>query len=197
MFEVVVGTRSQLGPALFTALARYRYEVFIKGQGWRLPCAQGLELDAFDCDETVHVLACNARREIVGCARLIPTDRPFLLGEVFAHLMGQTPLPCSGSVWELSRFSSWQVQGARHRQSWQGTTAFMSRVLDVACALGARRLIAFSAPGNERLLKRMGVVTQRIAPAQQVDGFCVAPFWIEVADTGSVADRRGLAWRTG
>lgn len=183
MLEVIASTRSDMSPALFKALARYRYEVFVKGLGWALPCAEGLEVDAFDRPDTVYVLARDSRQEIVGCARLIPTDRPFLLGEVFPQLMGDTPLPSSSTVWELSRFASRRLLSRRAKviRAWHDTTWLMSKVIDIAQTLGARRLIAFSAPGNERLLRRMGVSTHRIAGPQMVDDLPVVPFWINVA----------------
>ncbi|MCP2073168.1 UNVERIFIED_ORG: N-acyl-L-homoserine lactone synthetase [Pseudomonas lini] len=183
MLEVIASTRSEMSPALFKALARYRYDVFVKGLGWALPCAEGFEVDAFDRPDTVYVLARDSRQEIVGCARLIPTDRPFLLGEVFPQLMGDTPLPSSSTVWELSRFASRRPLSRRAQvmRAWHDTTWLMSKVIGVAQTLGARRLIAFSAPGNERLLRRMGVSTHRIAGPQMVNEFPVVPFWINVA----------------
>ncbi|HDS0919398.1 TPA: GNAT family N-acetyltransferase [Pseudomonas putida] len=182
MLEVIVGNRGQMCPSVFSALTRYRYEVFVEQMGWALPCAKGEEVDQFDRPDTVYVLARDASREIVGCARLIPTDRPFLLGEVFPYLMGDTPLPSSRRVWELSRFSSRRLLPRRVKsvQVWHETTSFVRSVMGVASALGAKRLIAFSAPGNERLLKRMGVSTQRIAQPQLVQDLPVVPFWIDI-----------------
>ena len=56
----------------------------------------------------------------------------------------------------------------------------MRNVIGVAHELGARRLIAFSAPGNERLLRRMGVTTRIISQPQLVDDLPVVPFWIDI-----------------
>lgn len=140
MLEVITSTRSDMSPALFKALARYRYEVFVKGLGWALPCAEGLEVDAFDRPDTVYVLARDSRQEIVGCARLIPTDRLFLLGEVFPQLMGDTPLPSSSTVWELSRFASRRLLSRRAQviRAWHDTTWLMSKVIGIAQTLWQR-----------------------------------------------------------
>ena len=56
------------------------------------------------------------------------------------------------------------------------------QVIDVARSKGAFRLIAFTAVGNERLLKRMGVNTRRISAPQLIDNKSVVPFWIEIDD---------------
>ncbi|WP_437881578.1 acyl-homoserine-lactone synthase [Pseudomonas sp. LRF_L74] len=190
---MIVGNRVQMCPAVFLALTRYRYEVFVEQMGWALPCAKGEELDQFDQPDTVYVLTRDASREIVGCARLIPTDRPFLLGEVFPQLMGATPLPSSKQVWELSRFSSRRSLDYRMKsaQGWHDTTWLMRNVISVVHTLG-RRLIALSASGNECLLRRMGGSTQRIAQPQLVDDLPVVQFWIDIGRCSCVlsAQRR-------
>lgn len=59
MLAAVTGTVSDLLPGMEAALAKYRYQVFVKELGWPLPCEKGIELDAFDRSDTVYVLACN------------------------------------------------------------------------------------------------------------------------------------------
>ncbi|WP_053214145.1 hypothetical protein [Pseudomonas sp. Q12-87] len=58
----------------------------------------------------------------------------------------------------------------------------VKEVIDVARSKGAFRLIAFTAVGNERLLKRMGVNTRRISAPRLIDNKSVVPFWIEIDD---------------
>ncbi|AOE67381.1 N-acylhomoserine lactone synthase [Pseudomonas fluorescens] len=184
MLTAITGTVGELLPGMARALANYRYEVFVKTLGWPLHCEEGIELDAFDRPDTVYVVACDRDREIFGCARLLPTNGPYLLGEVFPHLMGASSLPFSPGIWELSRFAISQPKGQvlTAAQAWKNTVTLVREVIDVARSKGAFRLIAFSAVGNERLLKRMGVNTRRISPPHLIDNQSVVPFWIEIDD---------------
>jgi len=182
MLNAVTGTVSDLLPGMASALAKYRYEIFVKELGWPLRCEEGVELDAFDRPDTVYVLACDNNQEVFGCARLIPTHRPYLLAEVFPHLMEGNPLPSSSDVWELSRFAISKPKGqvVSAEQAWKNTVKLVREVIEVARSKGAFRLIAFTAVGNERLLKRMGVNTRRISAPQLIDDKPIVPFWIEI-----------------
>ena len=53
----------------------------------------------------VYVVGEEAGR-VVGCARLLPTTRPYLLGEVCPQLLNGMPPPSSPEIWELSRFAA-------------------------------------------------------------------------------------------
>ena len=55
--------------------------------------------------QTVYVIAVDHTDRIRGSARLLPTDQPYLLGEVFPSLLECEP-PSSREVWEMSRFTS-------------------------------------------------------------------------------------------
>ena len=48
MFTMVAGEARELQPGLESALAAYRYRVFVKELGWPLPVQDGLERDDFD-----------------------------------------------------------------------------------------------------------------------------------------------------
>ena len=103
--DIITGTQATLAGEMMNGLARFRYRIFVEMLGWDLPCRDGLELDQFDREDTVYLVA-RKDAEVVGTARLLPTHRPYLLGEVFPQLMGQQPLPKDPAVWELSRFTA-------------------------------------------------------------------------------------------
>lgn len=182
MLNLVSGRSAELGPDLKLQLARYRHKVFIEGLGWPLPSVDGMDRDQFDHAETVYVIATGESGEVAGCGRLLPTDQPYLLGEVFPTLMGGAPLPRTPDVWELSRFAITTpcCEVLTARQAWENTCSLMAEIVRVAGSYGARRLIAFSVLGNERLLRRMGVNVHRAAPPQMIDGKLTLPFWVEI-----------------
>lgn len=182
MFTTAAGTAGELHSGIEAALAAYRYRVFVEELGWPLPSRDGLERDEFDRVDTLYVVARDEHGRVCGCGRLLPTDKPYLLSEVFPELMGGLPLPASPTIWELSRFSASPPPNVLLSavDAWRKTCALMREVVRVAIAQGAERLIAFSAVGNERLLRRMGVNVHRVAAPQLIDGKPVLAFWIEL-----------------
>ncbi len=89
-----------------TSLAQYRHKVFVETLGWQLQAQNGQELDQFDRDDTVYVVALDETRKIIGVARSPCSTRPYLLRKVFLQLMYGLALPCCTEVWELSRFAA-------------------------------------------------------------------------------------------
>ncbi|MGQ5524301.1 acyl-homoserine-lactone synthase [Chitinimonas sp. PSY-7] len=189
MLQMVSGTRAELQEEMEISLARFRYRVFVQELGWPLPTDDELERDAFDRDDTVYVVARNASGEICGCGRLLPTTHPYLLSEVFPELVGDMSLPRASDIWELSRFAISAPQGVHltSTEAWQNTCLLMANIVNTATQQGAARLIAFSAVGNERLLRRMGVNVHRISTPRLIDGKPVLAFWIEIDDQTKTA----------
>lgn len=193
--EFVSGEREGLPPGVFPALSRYRYDVFVTRLGWDLPATGGIELDQFDRRDTVYVAARDKRERIAGCARLLPTTRPYLLGDVFPQLLGGAAPPRQADVWELSRFSALDLE-----EPSSGLGAFPSSVaadllyasLRCASARGARRLVTVSPLGVERLLRSLGVKARRAGPPMSVNGHRLIACWIDIeAGAGSWAQQNG------
>jgi acyl homoserine lactone synthase len=185
MFTVVKGTGSQLVPGLETALAVYRYEIFVETLRWQLPVENGLELDQFDLPETSYVIVQDAHGAVCGCARLLPTTRAYLLDEIFPGLMSGAPPPHAPEIWELSRFST-KVVGEKTPPSRDEARKrfcdLFSAVVEMAIELGAVRLITFTAVGIERILRSIGMHAHRVGPPQLIDGEPVLALWIELDD---------------
>ena len=183
--DVVVGTPSTLAHDTMHRVALYRHRIFVEMLGWDLPGRRdGLELDQFDRDDTMYVIARHSD-EVVGVARLLPTHRPYLLGEVFPQLMGGLPLPHSPDVWELSRFTATDLsakpaEGATRQMSSPVAVGLLRTVLGFAARSGVHRLITVSPLGIERLLRRNGFMAHRAAPPVLLDGHAVYACWIEV-----------------
>lgn len=181
-----------------TGVARYRHKVFVETLGWQLQCQNGLEYDQFDRDDTVYVVAQNAAEQIVGTARLLPTNRPYLLGEVFPQLMNGLAVPDSAEVWELSRFAAVDFNAATSSALAQFSSpiavGLLRTALTHAASLGAKQLITVSPLGIERLLRKAGFRAHRAGPPMLVDGSPIFACWIDVLHRDDHASRQtGLA----
>ena len=179
--EFIAGTSEHLSEELFVGLAQYRHKVFVEMLGWDLPVQAGLELDQFDRPDTIYVVAREEER-VVGVARLLPTVRPYLLGEVFPQLMGGVSPPCSPTVWELSRFAAVDFRNSPSGQFSSPTAVgLFHAALRCARKNGAERVITVSPLGIERLLRKGGISSYRAAPPQIIDGHPIFACWIELS----------------
>ena len=168
----------------FKQLAHYRHKVFIDTLGWQLSTQDNIEIDQFDRADTEYVTVKNAAGHICGCARLLPTTRPYLLSEIFPQLLNGQPAPNSPDVWELSRFASIDftssTQSAHSNMSAPATIDLLQAAISHAATQGAKRLIAVTVVGAERLLRKTGYKVHRAGPPMKVDGFWVVACWVKI-----------------
>lgn len=143
----------------------------------------GFERDQYDRDDTVYVVGRDEAGSICGCARLLPTTRPYLLKDLFPSLLAQgMDAPESPAVWELSRFAASPLAMG---QSESGALSWVFRpmlasVVRCAAQLGARQIIGVTYLSMERLFRRIGVHAHRAGPAQCIDGRMVVACWIDI-----------------
>lgn len=182
--NVISGNVATLPQQLFSAVGNYRSKVFIETLGWDLKTRNGEELDQFDRADTLYVVSQDSFGEVNGCARLLPTDQPYLLGEVFPELMHGLPIPCSPDIWELSRFAAVdfnkQTSSALSQFSSEVAVNLLRESIAFAAAHGAKRLITVSPLGIERLLRRAGFHCHRAARPLIIDGHPIFACWIEI-----------------
>ncbi len=182
--KVISGVSGGLSEDLFDKVSSYRHKVFIEMLGWELQTKNGVELDQFDRPDTLYVIAQDDEGTINGCARLLPTDRPYLLGEVFPQLLNGQPLPASPEVWELSRFAAvdfnTQTSSALGQFSSEIAVSLLRHSIVCAAKQGAKRLITVSPLGVERLLRRAGFHSHRAGPPMIISGHPIVACWIEI-----------------
>jgi len=183
---VIAGSPKALTHETYCKVGQYRQKVFIETLGWDLPTHDGMEFDQFDRPDTLYVVSHDDAGEVNGCARLLPTHRPYLLGDVFPQLMNGQPVPCSPDIWELSRFAAvdFNARGGSALAQFSSGIAVQLLRQAMACAAehGAKRLITVSPIGIERLLRHTGVHAHRAGPPMIVDGHPIFACWIEVDD---------------
>lgn len=181
----ISGNSTSLRPAVMEPVANYGRQFFIVEKlGWQLQCEGGIEYDQFDRVDTQYVIAQNTEKEIIGTARLLPTQRPYLLGEVFPQLMNGLAVPASEDVWELSRFAALDFNAlatsAMAQFSSPIAVGLLRASLEQAARLGAKKLITVSPLGVERLLRKAGFSAHRAGPPMVVDGAPIFACWIDV-----------------
>ncbi|WP_081069280.1 acyl-homoserine-lactone synthase [Burkholderia diffusa] len=163
-------------------LASFRYRIFVDKLGWQLPCVDdGLERDQYDRDDTVYIVARDSAGTVCGCARLLPTTRPYLLQEQFPSLLVGAIPPTSSDVWELSRLA---INCATSEYATpDGNLAIrpmLAAVVECAFKLGARRLIGVTFSSMQRLFRRIGVQAYPAGPSELSGGRKIIACWIDI-----------------
>jgi acyl homoserine lactone synthase len=186
--NIISGTAASL-TGTYQQVASYRHKVFVENLGWDLNSPDGLEQDQFDRTDTVYVAARDDEGEICGCARLLPTIRPYLLSEVFPQLLNGMVPPSSPDVWELSRFATIDFsspdRSPLRQMSSDIAIGLLQAAIDCAAKHGAQRLITVSPLGIERLLRNAGFKAHRAGPPMRIEGHLIFACWIEVSDSAS------------
>jgi acyl homoserine lactone synthase len=180
-------------------LARYRHQLFIEKLGWNLDSRDGMEYDQFDRPDTLYVVARRRGGELIGTARLLSTDRPYLLSEVFPQLLGNTPAPRTLLVWELSRFAAVDFGSSSpavaHQFASPVALDLLRKALSLASAAGVKRLISVSPLGIERILRNAGIAARRAATPSWWTAAPCSPAGSKCA-TAPVIDKDPGRWRT-
>ena len=83
---------------------RLRYRCIIERQAWDVPSYKQLEFDQYDNPAAKYLIYRDENYEARGVSRFYPTTLPYMLEEVFPHLVTDRPIPKSEKVWEGSRF---------------------------------------------------------------------------------------------
>jgi acyl-homoserine lactone synthase len=100
--HVVRRENRQLYAALLDDYFRIRHDIYVGERKWtELARPDGREIDQFDTDDTVYLLALN-HGAIVAGMRMVPTHSPTLLSELFPQLAPSGAIHRS-DVYELSR----------------------------------------------------------------------------------------------
>jgi acyl-homoserine lactone synthase len=104
MIHVISAVNRHLYEDVIEQHFRVRHQIFVEERKWEaLRRPDGREIDAYDNDDAVYLLALEDRR-VLGGSRLYPTTLPTMISEVFPHLAAVRGCPAGPLVWEWSRF---------------------------------------------------------------------------------------------
>ncbi|CAO4176899.1 acyl-homoserine-lactone synthase [Methylorubrum populi] len=103
MIHVVTAENMQDYAGALDQAFRLRHRVFVEELGWsNLARPDRREIDEFDDEHAIHLLAIDETETVIGYSRLLPTTRPYLLPMVLPQLCEGTP-PSSPQTVEWGR----------------------------------------------------------------------------------------------
>ena len=112
-------TRAPAAPenAALRAMFAARKQVFIDLLRWNLPVLAGeFEVDQFDNPDARYLILLDRAGRHRASARLLPTDRPHILGGLYPFLC-DGPVPTGPTTYEITRFCLDRNQTASERRS--------------------------------------------------------------------------------
>jgi N-acyl-L-homoserine lactone synthetase len=91
------------GDVIAANMHRARKHVFVDLLKWDVPTVDGeFEVDQFDDDGAIYLIAAEPDGTHRGSIRLLPTTRPHILGSLFAHLCDDA-VPIGPNIYEITR----------------------------------------------------------------------------------------------
>jgi acyl-homoserine lactone synthase len=167
MIHIVTAENRHLFHHPLTEMHRQRKQVFIDELGWPLEEIAGVEIDRFDCPDAVYLVEINPPERRVSCsARLLPTDRPHLLGEVFPMLCESSP-PTGPHVWEATRFcpAPSTPKGEPRRAQ---LARMIAAIMETSLLFGIDRVTFVASAALTPLASRAGWRVEALGPARRV-----------------------------
>jgi acyl homoserine lactone synthase len=161
------------------AMHALRFEVFRERLGWEVPCVDRREIDDYDSLDPTYMLVKDSHGAVTGCWRMLPTTTPYMMKDTFPQTLGGQVAPEDETIWELSRFALGRHEGSTSRFC-DTVLLMMARAVEHAMSQGVTAFVSVTTTAIERLMKSLGLKTQRFAPPVQIGIEKTVAFRLEV-----------------
>lgn len=140
-----------------------RKALFVDLFGWDIPVIDGrFEMDSYDGPETVYLVVVGEDGDHLASMRLIPSEQPHMLSEVFSHLC-PAGVPVGPRIWESSRLCLPQRHGAEGRRALRN--ALISAMVDFALDRGIDSYTGVLPAKFRNEVVTMGWLAEPLGPA--------------------------------
>ena len=169
--------------SLIDGMYRLRHTVFSERLKWTSLTPDGRERDIYDRLNPVYLICRNPAGDVIGCWRLLPTVGPYMLKDIFAHLLHGHPAPESEDCWEISRFA---IDPELRDYVSLGAIGhvvgdMLIELFDFAERYGIRRIVAASDIRFDRILQRAGLETQHFGPHVRMENSSAVAGWADIS----------------
>jgi acyl homoserine lactone synthase len=174
-----------------------RAKVFQGRLGWEVPVMSGMEIDGYDALDPHYMMMrepdAGAKAGILrGCWRLLPTEGPYMLKDSFPQLLHGQSAPCDEHIWELSRFAI-ETGGSDHFGFSEITMESFAAILRYGHERAIERYVTVTTTAMERLLRRGGIVTERLGPPVVIGVETAVALYVDIEATCAVLFNKRLA----
>ena len=163
MIKIVTAKTRERFSENINAMFADRKHVFVDILKWDLPVTDGLyEIDQFDNDDAVYLLAIDENGAHLGSMRLLRTDRAHILGSLFPHLSEQG-IPSGEDTLEITRLCLSPRLPARERRYVRDL--LISTMTDYAIVHGVSTLTGVATANWLVKIQMMGWLCETLAAA--------------------------------
>ncbi|BAK66638.1 putative autoinducer synthesis protein [Sphingobium sp. SYK-6] len=178
MIEIFEGAEWGESSPVLNGMYRDRKRIFVDLLGWDVPVVDGAyEIDQFDDEHAIYVVATNERGEHDGSIRLLPSVRPHVLGNIFPELC-DGPVPSGEHIFELSRACLSPRNRAARRL--QVRNAVTTAVVEFALLRGIRRFTCIADSGWLSQILSLGWDCRPLGLPREIAGLSTGALVIEI-----------------
>jgi len=168
-----------------------RRQVFVDLLGWDVPVLAGrFEVDQFDDENAQYLVLTDSRERHLASARLLPTMRAHILGDLYPELCEAAP-PRGPGIFEITRFCL--DRGLRASERLLVRNQLVSALVDHALASGTTRYTGVAELGWLQQILAFGWACRPLGVPRVVGGRLLGALSIDIGrDTPSLLARAGI-----
>ena len=162
-------------------MLRLRFREFKERQSYAIPTFKNMEYDTYDTPAAVYVVWRNSKGDVCGCSRMAPTDRAYMIEDLWPSLVTKQSLPHDPLIWESSRFCIDSTLSTEERK--QIKYEILQAKIEYALAVGVKGMIGVMPPLIWRsVFVNSGWPIDHLGEVSKLDsGEKVVAGWINVA----------------
>ena len=144
MTLVVSIENAHLHGDVIPSMLKLRYKEFKERQNYNIPVFKDMEYDAYDTPAASYIVWRDKKNMVRGCSRMAPTDRAYMIRDLWPDMVTTMPLPNGGNIWESSRFAIDSTLPAEMRR--EAKFRILYTKLQYALSLGLDGMIGVMPP---------------------------------------------------
>ena len=191
MVIVESGGTELLEDRILRQMFEARKQVFVDLLKWDVPVLDGrFEVDEFDDCRANYIMVADPEGNHLGSARLLPTTRPHILGNLFPELCAG-PVPAGSDVFEITRFCLGRSQGASARR--ETRNRLVSALVSFALEHGIRTYTGVAEMGWLQQILAFGWDCRPLGAPLPLGGRLTGALAISITkDTPALLERNGI-----
>lgn len=170
---------------LLRRMHELRARVFKHRLDWAVHVEHNQEKDEYDQLDPTYLLLVGADDQVIGCARLLPSTGPTMLGQTFPFLVADSGIPQSSQVVESSRFcidtercDTVSASGLR-----DATHTLFAGIIEWSMAKGYDQIVTVTDCRFERILKRARWPLKRLGSPHPIGNTIAVAGLLQANDT--------------
>ncbi len=195
MIHIVNSANRHLYRAQIWDMFTERRKAFYERCGWRdLMVFDGGEVDDFDDERAVYLMALDEDEQLEGAVRARPTDDRCILADKYPQMIGPDAPPLKGpDVWETTRIFTTQRHRERREPGSRRALEVGLASMEVIAAAGGRRMVGMIDLHLFPMIADVGGETHVAGPPMEYAYGTMIATWVPIdeAEVGRIRESLG------